>query len=91
MMLVLANQISFDFQRYGTESMIKESAVKTVYFGDWQSRTMFEISKTELGLQDLAVNLDELTGLDDDTVFRLKQNDRIPFKNEKDLVQGVMI
>ena len=91
MMLVLANQISFDFQRYGTESMIKESAVKTVYFGDWQSRTMFEISKTELGLQDLAVNLDELTGLDDDTVFRLKQNDRIPFKNEKDLVQGAMI
>ena len=52
---------------------------------------MFEISKTDLGLQDLAVNLDELTGLEDETVFRLKRDQRIPFRYEKDLVQGIMI
>ena len=37
-MMVLANQISFDFQKYGKESMVKESAITVVFLGDWQSR-----------------------------------------------------
>ena len=38
---MLTNQIRFDFQRYGHDSIHKESAVKMIDFGTWQSRKIY--------------------------------------------------
>ena len=66
--------------------MIKQSVIDTLYLGDWKRRQLFEVTKTSLGLQDLAVNLDQLTGLQDDDLFRLNMNRMIPFEYEADLI-----
>ena len=90
-LFVLANQLRFDFQKYGRESLIKESEFLPVTLGLWQTRQIFEVSKTELVLQDLAINLDDITGLEDSSTFRLQQGNLIPFVNEQDLLVGVRI
>ena len=35
--------------------------------------------------------MDEITGLNDDSLFRLKESKNYPYKREKDLIQGAMI
>ena len=47
--------------------------------------------KTELSLQDLPVNLDEITDLQDSSVFRLHRGNLVYQKSNYDLIQGVMI
>ena len=37
------------------------------------------------------MNLDDITGLNDDSLFRLKPSKFVPFKKEEDLIQGVII
>ena len=49
------------------------------------------MSKTELSLQDLPVNLDEITELQDSSVFQVEQTRLVPFVNEADLIQGFQI
>ena len=56
-----------------------------------QTRKIFYIERTELALQDLAFNLDEVTELQDSSVFRLKQGSFVPFSNAEDLVFGAWI
>ena len=41
--------------------------------GDWQTRTDYKVVQTELALQDLAFNLDEITELQDSSVFTLQR------------------
>ena len=72
-MFVLSNQIRFDFLKYGEDSIIKESAIEIRQFYDWGALETYEISQTELSLQDLAIDLDKVTELQDSSVFRLKQ------------------
>ena len=50
-----------------------------------------EVSQTALELQDLALDLDQVTELQDSRVFRLKEGNAMPSYNEKDLVQGVIL
>ena len=57
--------------------------------GAWKYRSVFEISQTELALQDLAINIDELTELQDASVFRLKRGTKTPALNDDDLIEGV--
>ena len=78
--MILSNQIRFDFQKYGEESIIKESYMNVSYLGDWHHRQNFELSKTELTLQDLAISLDDITSINDDSLFRLKESKSIPFR-----------
>ena len=70
---VLSNQIRFDFEKYGKDSIIKESTLKLSLLANWQNRKIFEISQTELALQDLAFNFDEVTELRDSSLFQLKE------------------
>ena len=76
-MSILSNQIRFDFEKYGSESIIQESSIESIILGDWQSRQFFEISRTQLALQDLVFNLDEVTELEDSSVFRLSKGDKM--------------
>ena len=47
---ILSNQIRFDFEKYGPESISKESKIDIEYLGDWQNRVIYEINQTELDL-----------------------------------------
>ena len=60
---ILKNQISFDQSKYGEEAIIKESRLDVIFLGEWHTRSIYEINKTELSLQDLAINMDQLTEL----------------------------
>lgn len=57
--------------------------------GNWQSRLSYLILKTELEVQDLPVNLDEITLLKDSSVFRIAEQKFMPSFIEPNLVQGV--
>lgn len=71
LIIVLSNQIRFDQQKYGQESIVAESKMTYFDLTSWNSRRTFKISKTELSLQDLPVNLDQITQLVNSTVFKL--------------------
>ena len=90
-MQFLSNKIRFDFAKYGKDSIIKESTLKLSVLGSWQNRKIFEISQTELALQDLAINMDEVTEMQDSSLFQLKEVGSIKTVSRKDLLEGVTI
>lgn len=62
--------------------------------GNWQKRQIYEIAKTELSLQDLPMNLDELTELKDSSAFKIKQTRLAPYKIDviaDNLLEGIVI
>ena len=89
-MYILSNQVRFDFQKYGADSIIKESVVVRKRLGAWQNRQSFEIRQSQLTLQDLALNLDEVTELQDSSVFRLVLGFEYP-SFDPTLVGGISI
>ena len=58
--------------------------------GAWQNRQSFEIRQSQLTLQDLALNLDEVTELEDSSVFRLVLGFEYP-SFDPTLVGGISI
>ena len=71
-MFLLTNGIRFDQQKYGEEAIIQESQIDEILLGSWQHLIEYRIQRTELQLQDLAIDLDEVTELQDSSVFSLK-------------------
>lgn len=76
---MLHNQIRFDSEKFGSESIIQESTIVKFEFSQKVQLTYpLAISKTELFLQDKAIDLDDLTELQDASVFKFqKQQIRI--------------
>ena len=54
--------------------------------GFWQSRQIFHLTQTKLILQDLVLELDEMTVLQNSSVFDVKPGSFAPFYLEKDLI-----
>lgn len=54
--------------------------------GDWQISYDFEVQKTELSLQDLPVNFDQITELKDSKSFKLGQIGSRRFVMRKELL-----
>ena len=90
-MHILKNQIRFDQSKYGPEAIILETENDTIAIGQWRNRLSFFVSKTDLSLQDLAVNLDEITELQDSSVFTLERGSVRPYYRDTDLVEGIRI
>ena len=44
--------------------------------------TPLKITTSQLALQDLMINLDDMTALEDDRVFRLEQKPQIPYEKD---------
>ena len=59
--------------------------------GSWQHRYRFDIQKTELSLQDLSIDMDELTELKDSSVFTVRQADLMPYGFDDEVIQGIQI
>ena len=90
-MYILKNQIRFNPQKYGEESIILESKIDVVYMGSWQHRFQFYVQKTELSLQDLSIDLDELTELSDSSLFTVRPARLMPYGFDDQVIQGIQI
>ena len=91
-LLLMSNQIRFEPKVFGEESIITESTVA------WyrpsvqkQEGIIFEIVRTKLELQDLFVNLDEITELEDTSVFEIKYTGQRPYEKDPNLVTSLII
>ena len=63
-----------------------ESSYDIIPLGHWQNKIRYEISKAELSSQDLAINLDELTELQDSSIFNLGRRDSFQMYDRSDLL-----
>ena len=72
-MVVLHNQIRFDQNALGAESIVKESKIIVEPLNLFTNvRTVqYKLTRTEVTLQDEYINLGLLTELQDDTLFSL--------------------
>ena len=71
--LLLYNQVRFDSNFYGQEAIRRESQIKWITINTQiQMSSPYTLSQTQLFLQDQAINLDDLTELDDNTIFKLE-------------------
>lgn len=70
---LMSNRKRFDFRNFGEASLIKESTLLwTAVTTQVQSEMPFKVTRTEVQLQDLMFNFDELTELQDDGVFKFE-------------------
>ena len=53
--------------------------------------TTYAVTKTELYLQDLVVNMDAITALRDSGLFMLEVKKLVPVKEEAAFIQGIAI
>ena len=70
---IYSNRIRFNSNEFGEDAFIRESdflwnSVSTQV----QLETVYKVSRTEIQLQDMHINLDELTEHTDSSVFRLE-------------------
>ena len=89
-LLLLINQIRFDSERYGEESIVPESRV------DWirvstkiQFEQPYSVKKTRLQLQDLHIDLDQLTELEDSSIFKFEKLPPQIINNRQEVMQMV--
>ena len=81
--LLLFNELRFDSRYYSDEAIIKESRVTWVPINSQIRQTIpYKVSTTQLFLQDEAINLDELTELEDTSVFTLDQLPLKPYEHD---------
>ena len=63
-----------------------ESNLHQIWLGNCQSYQLLSVSKTELSLQDLAIDLDELTELQDSSAFSLERGENYTIAPRTDLL-----
>ena len=71
--MILSNQIRFDSTRYHSDSVRKESLFTWLSLStEISTRNTFRVSKTEIELQDLFIDLDQVTVFESNYIFDLK-------------------
>ena len=74
-----SNRIRFDHQLYGPESIVKESEFHWFPIElQFKTEVPFKLRRTELRLQDYLFDMDDITQLEDTSVFRLQQTHSRP-------------
>ena len=69
---MLTNERKFDSFQYGKESIVPQTKVEYIRFSPFLPQEFaYEVFMTRLNLQDLAIDLDQLTELEDFTVFNM--------------------
>ena len=77
---LLSNQVRFENSILGEQSIIPESRLFWVSINKQLSLVYpFEVKTTMVNLQDELVNLDELTELEDPSIFSLHELPSVPF------------
>ena len=71
--MLLYNQKRFDPNRYLEDSIIPEAKSLWIPINtQWQQNIGYRISKTHIFLQDRDIDLDELTLMEDDSIFKVE-------------------
>ena len=72
-LVLLKNEVRFDQQRNGREAIIEESTVEMIQIDPFnKSMFPYQVSITELSLQDMALDLDDLTLYENKNVFKVE-------------------
>ena len=78
---ILSNRVRFDREKFGEEAVIREAEfLWNPLSTQIQQEIVYKLSRTELQLQDRHINLDDLTEVTDNSVFRLKKETPRPFE-----------
>ena len=77
---------------FGEEAIVAESSVAWYRISvQKQEGIVFDIVRTRLELQDLFVNLDEITELEDTSVFQIKYKGNRPYEKDPNLVTSLIV
>ena len=72
-LVLLKNEVRFDQKRNGREAIIEESTVEMIQIDPFnKSMFPYQVSITELSLQDMALDLDDLTLYENKNVFKVE-------------------
>lgn len=84
---MLYNQIRFDNKFFGLDSIKKESQMAWIRINTKVRETLpYSIVRTELELQDEYINLDEITKIENSSVFSIKELPSRPYNFDDDVV-----
>ena len=72
-LLLQHNQIRFDSQFFGTNSVIREKESSWIPVSQIQTFIPFKINRSIVRLQDLEIMLDNATEFENDEVFQITQ------------------
>ena len=87
---MLYNQIRFDSRQYGQESITFESRIKWLRV-DTQTRKTYPFSflSTRVILQDEYINLDDLTELEDPSLFKMLELQPKPYEADTETLMDI--
>ena len=89
-LLMLNNQIRFDSTLFGSESIIMESRISWFRVSAFvQYDYPFKVQRTEVLLQDKIADLDEITQLNDSSLFKLVRQPTRPEDRVKDIIMVI--
>ena len=89
--ILLYNHIRFDSEYFGRESIKQESKMFWIRASSYKQTQPFSVIKTELELQDEYLDLDEITRLEDASIFSLKALPARPYNFDDDISQNISI
>ena len=73
-LIIFSNQIRFDYREIGMDSINMESRIQWININTQTRMSInYEVARTKLMLQDSNINLDDITELEDDTVFKIRE------------------
>lgn len=72
--MILSNEMTFDNANFGQKSILKQADLKWKRFNTQVIETIpFEVTQTSVELQDLLLDLDSVTALENENLFYLKE------------------
>ena len=68
-----------------------ESQIQTQGIGELRRRIQYHVQRTQVQLQDQLIDLDEITELEDSSLFKIARKDSYVSQFESDLIAGFVI
>ena len=89
-LLIYHNQVRFEPRKYGDEAIVPESIIHWIIVNT-QSRTTipYKITTTKLLLQDAIINLDDITELEDSSIFSFDRQPVRSYEKDVDIVMNI--
>ena len=88
--MIMANRVRFDSEKFGADSIIYESHIYWLPISTQvQQSVSYQVTRTDLELQDTFFHLEDLTVHSKDGLFKLERLPPRPYENDKSFVMGV--
>ena len=91
-LILLHNQKRFNPELYHESSIIRESKIVWAPINiQWRQEIPYRIQKTQIFLQDEFVDLDDLTLIEDDSIFKVIKMPNKPYENDMNVQISVTV